>query len=106
MQRRHAQDVVVVGGVLERHVVEEPHRVAANALVAGDEGEVCVELGGLLVVVARAQLGDVLQALRRLAGDAADLAMDLVVAEAVDDLAAGLLKDAATINMEILVLEG
>ena len=103
LQRRHAQDVVVVGGVLERHVVEEPHGVAANALVAGDEGEVRVELGGLLVVVARAQLGDVLEALGGLARDAADLAVDLVVAEAVDDLAARLLKALRPLDVVALV---
>lgn len=57
--------------------------------IAGDEREVGVELRRLLVVVACAQLRDVLQAVFGLARDGADLRMNLEVTEAVDDVAAG-----------------
>ena len=89
LQRRHGQDVIVVGSVLQLHVAEEFGGIAADGLVGGDEAQVGVELRRLLVVVARAQLRDVLQAVLGLARDAADLAVHLVIAEAVDDVAAG-----------------
>ena len=92
LQRGHPQDVVVVGGVLQPHVAEELHGVAADGGVGGDERQVGVEPRGLLVVVAGAQLGDVLQAVLGLARDAADLRVHLVVAEPVDHVAAGLLE--------------
>ena len=63
---------------------------------AGDEREVGVELRRLLVVVAGAQLRDVLQAVFGLARDGADLRVHLEVAEAVDDVGSRPARSAAT----------
>ena len=92
LQRGHPQDVVVVRRVLQPHVAEELDGVASDGGVGGDERQVGVEPRRLLVVVAGAQLRDVLQPVVGLARDAADLRMHLVVAEAIDHLAAGLLE--------------
>ena len=105
-ERRHPQDVVVVRGVLQRHVAEEVGSVVADLGIAGDEREVGVELRRLLVVVARAQLGDVLQAVFRLARDGADLRVHLEVAEAVDDVAAGGLEALGPLDVVGLVEAG
>ena len=103
LQRGHPHDVVVVGGVLKPHVAEELAGIAAERGVGGDEGQVGVELGGLLVVVAGAQLGDVLQPVLGLAGDAAYLRVHLEVAEAVDDVAAGFLEALRPFDVVALV---
>ncbi len=103
LQRGHPQDVVVVGGVLQLHVAEELRGVAPDGLVGGDEGQVGVELRRLLVVVAGAKLRDVLQPVFRLARDAADLAVHLVIAETVDDVAAGLLEALRPLDVVRLV---
>ena len=65
--------------VFQIHVAEEFNRVLADLLVGGNEAEVGVEAGGLFVVVARAQLGNVLQAVGRAARDGANLAVHLAV---------------------------
>ena len=78
----------------------------ADLGIAGDEREVGVELRRLLVVVARAQLGDVLQAVFRLARDGADLRVHLEVAEAVDDVAAGGLEALGPLDVVGLVEAG
>ena len=106
LQRGNPHDVVVVRRVLKRHVAEELGGVAAERLVGGDERQVGVELRRLLVVVAGAQLGDVLQAVLGLAGDAADLRVHLEVAEPVDHLASGLLEALRPLDVVALVEPG
>ena len=106
LQGRHPQNVVVVRHVLERHVAEELRRIAADRGACRDERQVGVELGRLLVVIARAELRDVLDAVVGLAGDAADLAVHLVVAETVDDVASGLLESLRPFDVVALVEAG
>ena len=52
---RHAQEAIVSAEIAQREIAEEQVRVLADAGVRGHEHEVGVELGGLLVEVARAQ---------------------------------------------------
>ena len=56
-----------------------------------------------IVVIARAELRDVLDTVVGLAGDAADLAVHLVIAEAVDDVASGLLEALRPFDIVALV---
>ena len=106
LQGRHPQHVVVVRHVLKRHVAEELRRIAADRGACRDKRQVGVELRRLLVVIARAELRDVLDAVVGLAGDAADLAVHLVVAETVDDVASGLLKTLRPFDVVALVEAG
>ena len=106
LQRGDAQHLVVVRDVLELHVAEELDGIAAERLALGDEAEVGVELGRLLVVVARTQLRDVLDAVIGLARDAADLGMHLVFAETVDDVAPRLLEALRPLDVVALVEAG
>ena len=106
LQRRHPHDVVVVGGVLKPHVAEEFGCVSPERLVGGDERQIGVQLRRLLVVVAGAQLGDVLQPLVGLTRDAAYLRVHLEVAEAVDDVASRLFEALRPFDVVALVEAG
>ena len=103
LQRGNPENVVVVGSVLKPHVAEELHRVAPDGGIGGDERKVGVEPCRLLVVVAGAQLRDVLQAAFGLARDAAYLRMHLVVAETVDDVASCLFEALRPLDVVALV---
>ena len=103
LQGCYPQHIVVVRHVLKRHVAEELRRIAADRGARRDERQVGVELGRLLVVIARAELRDVLDTVVGLAGDAADLAVHLVIAEAVDDVASGLLEALRPFDIVALV---
>ena len=103
LQRSDPQHLVFVRHVFQQHVAEEAHGILAESLVGGDEAEIGVELGRLLVVVARAELRDVLHALGRAPRYAADLGMHLVVVEAVDYMAPGLLEALRPFDVVALV---
>ncbi len=102
-KRGHPQALIVVHNRLKLHIAEELGRVGANLGVAGNHGQVSVELGRLLVVVACAQLGDELQAVMGAARDGADLGVHLEVAKTVDDGTAGLLKALRPFDIVALV---
>ncbi len=106
LQRRNRKLLVAVGSVLQAHVAEEHRGILADGLVGGDEAEVGVELRGFLVVVAGAQLRDVLHALVGVARDGADLGMHLEVVEAVDNVGAGLLEALAPFDVVRLIEAG
>ena len=103
LQRGDAQHLVVVRDVLELHVAEELDGVASECLVRRDEAQVGVKARGLLVVVAGAELRDVLQSVFGLARDAADLGVHLVIAEAVEDVATRFLEALRPFDVVVLV---
>ncbi len=104
LQGGDAQHVVVVGDVFELHVAEELDGIASERLIDGDEREVGVESGRFLVVVAGAQLRDVLDGpIGRAPCDAANLRVHLVVPEAVQHVATGLLETLGPFDVVVLV---
>ena len=102
-ERRHTQLFVVARRAFKLHAAEEARGILANYGVGGNHGKVGVELGGFLVVIARAELRDELQAAFAAARDGADLRVHLVVVEAVDDVASGLLKALGPLDVVALV---
>ena len=91
-QRGYAQLFVIARGAFKLHAAEEFRGILPDCRIGGDHRQVGVELGGFLVVVARAQLRDELQPIFAATRDGADFRVHLVVAEAVDDVASGLLE--------------
>jgi len=104
--RRNEQVVVFPLQIADGHVLKELRRVLPDLLAGGDIGKIGILLGGLFVVVAGADLRDVLHAGAVLAGDQADLGMHLVGIEAVEDVAAGLLQTLRPIDVVLLVKAG
>ena len=92
LQRSNRKLLISVGSVFQAHVAEELCSILADSFIGGDETEVGVEPRGFLVVVARAQLGNVLNAIFGVACNGADLRVNLEVVETVDDVGASLLK--------------
>ena len=89
---RHQQLFVAAPQVADEHVLEKGHAVGGDGPVRGHQAEVRVQGGGLLVVVAGADLGHIGEAAFLLPGDEADLAVALVARRAVDHMAARLLQ--------------
>ena len=107
LQGSHAQHFVAVRNVFQLHVAEEFHGILAERLIGRDEREIGVKPRRLFVVVAGSQLRDVLNApIGRAARDAADLRMNLVVAEAVQHVASSLLEALRPFNVVVLVETG
>ena len=102
-ERRHTQFLIVARRAFQLHAAEEARGILANHGVGGNHGKVGVELGGFLVVIARAELRDELQAAFAAARDGADLRVHLVIVEAVDDVASGLLKALGPLDVVALV---
>ena len=94
---------VEVGG---GHILEESRAVAADGGAGRHEAEVGIQLGRLLVIVAGADLGDVLDAALLPAGDKADLGVDLVVLKAVENGTARLLQPLGPGDVVLLVKPG
>ena len=92
LQRCNGKLLVAVGSIFQAHVAEELGGVFADALIGGDVAEVGVQARSLLVVVAGAQLRDVLDAVFGVARDGADLRVHLEIVEAVDHVGARLLE--------------
>ena len=89
----------VAGG----EIVEELGRVAADARVAGQQPEVRIELGRLLVVVARADVHVATQAVVVATNDEDDLAMGLEPHHPVGHMNAGLLELARPVDVGLFV---
>ena len=104
--RRHPQALGGVHHLAHAQRLKDAGGVLAHQRVGGDEGEVGVLLGGLFVVVAGAHLGDVVDLVVLLAGDQAELGVNLVVAQAIDDGAAGLLQHGGIVDVALLVKAG
>ena len=100
---RHQQLLVIPLQIGGGHVLEEGGRVGADGRAGRHEAEIGVQLGGLLVVVARADLGNVLDAGLVPPGDEADLGVDLVVLKAVEHGAARLLQPLGPGDVVLLV---
>ena len=105
-RRRHAQQLVGAAEVAQREVAEEGVAVGADGGVGRHEHEVRVELGGLLVEVARAKTGDAADASVVVVGDLADLRVALEALGAVDHGAAGVLKALGPGDVVLLVKAG
>ena len=106
LQRSNRKLLVSVGSVFQAHVAEELCGILADSFVGGDEAEVGVEPRGFLVVVARAELGNVLDAVFGVACDGADLRVNLEVVEAVDNVGASLFKALRPLDVVGLVEAG
>ena len=91
-KRRHAEVLVLAAEVAEREVAEEHVAVLGDAGVCGEQHEVGVEAGGLLVEVARAEACDAADARGVVVGHLADLRVALEALGAVDHRAAGVLE--------------
>ncbi len=105
-RRRHAQQLVGAAEVAQREVAEEGVAVGADGGVGRHEHEVRVELGGLLVEVARAKTGDAADASVVVVGDLADLRVALEALGAIDHGAAGVLKSLGPGDVVLLVKAG
>ncbi len=103
---RHAQEAVVAAQVAQRQVAEEQVRVLANAGVGGHEHKVRVELGGLLVKVARAKQRQARERHALAVGDLADLGVALKALGAVDNGATGLFQALGPLDVVLLVKAG
>ena len=88
----HQQLLILPRQVVDQHIAEEAHRVLANALVSGHQGQVGVHGVGLLVVVAGADLGDIVHLALVPKGDETDFAVALEPLHAIHHLAPGLLQ--------------
>ena len=104
--RRHKQAAVFAAQVGDGHVLEKIRRVLADAGVGGHQAEVRVEPGGLFIVVSGADLRDILYPATFPAGYEAYLGVHLIVFEAVEDGAAGLLKTLGPGDIVLLVEAG
>ena len=101
--RRDQQPLIAALQVAQRHVFKERCGVGADGLGCGDERDVGILRGGLFVVVSGTDLRDVAHHAAVVAGDEADLGVDLVVLKAVDDLAAGFLQPLGPVDVVLLV---
>ena len=77
--------------------------ILTHLRVGGDKGKVGVQLGGFFVVVAGADLSNILNLVVYLAGNQAELCVYLVVAQSVDDGAACLLEHGGVVDVVLLV---
>ena len=89
--------------IADGHVAEELRRVAADVLVGGDEGKVGILRGGLFVVVAGGDLGDVAGVAVLQAGDEAHLGVHLEALKAVYDAAARRFQPLGPVDVVLLV---
>ena len=103
VQRAEEQPLRFAGQLAALERIERHGGVTAHCLIGGEEHQVGILLGGRLIVVSGADLREVFRALRRLALDHAELRVHLVVAQAVADLAAGVLQHARVVNVVLLV---
>ena len=74
--------------------------------IGSHQAQVGIEFRGLFIVVAGADLGDIAQALVGVPGDQAQLGVDLVFRQAVDDPAAGVLQQVGHLDVVLLVKPG
>ena len=88
----HQQFLILPRQVVDQHIAEKAHRVLADAFGGGHEGQVSVHGVGLLVVVAGADLGDIMHLALVPEGDETDFAVALEPLHAVHHLAPGLLQ--------------
>ena len=105
-QRGHQHLVACLGQLLHGKVLEHIGGFLADALICRDEGMIGVELAGLLVVVAGADLGDVGVAVLPLFGDEGELGVDLVILKTVDDRAACAFQLLGPVDVVLLVKAG
>ena len=105
-QGGHQHLVGLLGQLLDRQILEHAGGLLADVRVGGDEGQVGVQLAGLFVVVAGADLGDIGVALGVFPGDEGQLGVDLVVVETVDHGAAGFLQLLGPVDVVLLVKAG
>ncbi len=104
--RRDQQVVVLALQVADQHIFKEARRIRADIRVGRHQAEVGVLLGGLFVVVAGADLRDILDVPAVLPGDQADLGVHLEALDAVGDGAAGLLQALRPVDVVFLVKPG
>ena len=102
----NSQVGVLAVEVADLHVAEEPVGVLADARVSRHVGVVGVEGGGLLVVVAGAQLRDARDLAGAAIGDLADLGVNLEARRAVQHGAAGVLEALCPLDVVLLVEAG
>ena len=102
-QRRNPEGIGLGGQLALLQGLEGRLGVPGRIRVRGDQGEVGILLAGDLVIVARADLGDVAEVPLVLAGDEAELGVHLVVRQAVDDAAAGVLEHLGIVDVVLLV---
>ena len=104
--RREPERLRLADGLAAREPVERFCRVAPDGRVTRQEHEVGVLLGGLLVVVAGADLRVVADAAGAPPRDEAQLRVHLVFRQAVENVAPRVLKHARIVDVALLVKAG
>ena len=89
--------------ISKRHVAEELVCFQSNLLVCGHQRYIRVLRGGSFVVIARSNLGIVSDGTLFFPGNQADLGVNLVLLESVDDSASGILQTLRPVNIVLLV---
>ena len=101
--RRDQQVLRLLHRLAHGQRAEDLRRLTADGLVVRHHAQVGIQAGGLLVVVARADLRGIRRVAVLHALDQAELAVHLVAVQAVDHVAAGLLQPAAPLDVVLLV---
>ena len=104
--RGHQQQPAVLHHLAHGQGIEHPRGLRAELGVGGHEGEVGVQPHGVLVIVSRAHLGDILHLALVHPGDEQQLGVDLQPVQAVDHPAPGLLQHPGPADVVFLVEPG
>ena len=105
-QRCDQHRVCFARQALQGHVVKDGAGLLADLLPGRDEGQVGVQLACLFIIVAGADLRQVLILAVDAAGDKGQLGMDLVIVEAVEHSAARVLELLGPVDVILLVKAG
>ena len=105
-QRCDQHRVCLARQALQGHVVKDGAGLLADLLSSRDEGQVGVQLACLFIIVAGADLRQVLILAVDAAGDKGQLGMDLVIVEAVEHSAARVLELLGPVDVVLLVKAG
>ena len=106
LERRDEKILALLDKLAEAEAFKDVDGFGGDVFVGGDEGKVCVLACSLFVVVAGADLHDVLDLAVDIAGDDAELGMDFVLVEAVDDLTACFLEALGPDDIVLFVKAG
>ena len=99
----HKQVAVVPIQIGSGHILEEGGGIGPNNGIGCHQREVGIELCGLLIIVARANLGDLLDVPPLLSGNEADLGVDLDALKAVEEGTSGLFQPLSPLYVILLV---
>ena len=105
-QRGHQHLLGGLRQLLHGKVLEHVGGFLTDAQICRDERIIGIELAGLFVVVAGADLGDVAVALRALLGDEGQLGVHLVIIKAIEDSTASLFQLLGPVDVILLVKAG